>query len=116
MFSSAMGILYMVYLDDYTFLFLPLSTIIGGSYYFMKDYECEYAVRDSYTPKKTNNKNLFSLENDYSPYFNDYTPTVYHNSKGKNPSRNVYVSPRDSEIYKEIVNNKKKSTNIMLVD
>ena len=74
MFASAMGILYMVYIDDFTFLFLPLSSLIGGSHYFLKDNECEYEVRRTNTSKRANNKkNFFSLEEDNAPYFEDDT-------------------------------------------
>ena len=118
MFASAMGILYMVYIDDFTFLFLPLSSLIGGLHYFLKDNECEYEVRRTNAPKRANNKkNFFSLEEDNAPYLNDYTtPTVYHNSGRNNTSRGTYVSQVNSNIYKEIITNKKQSTNITLAD
>ena len=118
MFASAMGILYMVCIDDFTSLFLPLSSLIGGSHYFLKDNECEYEVRHTNTSKRANNKkNFFSLEEDNAPYFNDYTtPTVYHNSGKNNTARGTYVSQVNSNIYKEIITNKKQSANITLAD
>ena len=49
------------------FVFFPIAILIGGLYYFFKDYDDNrYEVRNYYTSRgnKYYNRNLYSLEND----------------------------------------------------
>lgn len=115
MFASVMGILYMIYINSFMFVFFPIAILIGGLYYFFKDYDDNrYEVRNYYTSRgnKYYNRNLYSLEND-NP--SNATNTTYdYNPKHK--TYTSYLQETDSNIYDDIIKSKKVSNKIKVVE
>lgn len=115
MFASVMGILYMIYINSFMFVFFPIAILIGGLYYFFKDYDDNrYEVRNYYTSRgnKYYNRNLYSLEND-NP--SNATNTTYdYNTKHK--TYTSYLQETDSNIYDDIIKSKKVSNKIKVVE
>ena len=115
MFASVMGILYMIYINSFMFVFFPIAILIGGLYYFFKDYDDNrYEVRNYYASRgnKYYNRNLYSLEND-NP--SNATCTTYdYNPKHK--TYTSYLQETDSNIYDDIIKSKKVSNKIKVVE
>lgn len=112
MFASVMGILYMIYINSFMFIFFPIAILIGGLYYFFKDYDDNrYEVRNYYTSRgnKYYNRNLYSLEND-----NPSNATYDYNPKHK--TYTSYLQETDSNIYDDIIKSKKVSNKIKVVE
>ena len=85
------------------FVFFPIAILIGGLYYFFKDYDDNrYEVRNYYTSRgnKYYNRNLYSLEND-NPSHATYTS---------------YLQEKDSNIYNDIIKTKTVSNKIKVVE
>lgn len=115
MFASVMGILYMIYINSFIFVFFPIAILIGGLYYFFKDYDDNrYEVRNYYTSRgnKYYNRNLYSLEND-NP--SNATNTTYDYSP-KHKTYTSYLLETDSNIYDDIIKSKKVSNKIKVVE
>lgn len=115
MFASVMGILYMIYINSFMFVFFPIAILIGGLYYFFKDYDDNrYEVRNYYTSRgnKYYNRNLYSLEND-NP--SNATNTTYDYNP-KNKTYTSYLQETDSNIYDDIIKSKKVSNKIKVVE
>ena len=115
MFTSIMGILYMIYINSFMFIFFPIAILIGGLYYFFKDYDDNrYEVRNYYTSRGNNyyNRNLYSLENDNPSHT---TNTTYnHNYTGR--TYTSYLQEKDSNIYNDIIKTKTVSNKIKVVE
>ena len=115
MFTSIMGILYMIYINSFMFIFFPIAILIGGLYYFFKDYDDNrYEVRNYYTSRgnKYYNRNLYSLENDNPS--NAANTTYDYNPKHK--TYTSYLQETDSNIYDDIIKSKKVSNKIKVVE
>ena len=94
------------------FVFFPIAILIGGLYYFFKDYyDNRYEVRNYYTSRgnKYYNRNLYSLEND-----NPSNATYDYNPKHK--TYTSYLQETDSNIYDDIIKSKKVSNKIKVVE
>lgn len=115
MFASVMGILYMIYINSFMFVFFPIAILIGGLYYFFKDYDDNrYEVRNYYTSRgnKYYNRNLYSLENDNPS--NAANTTYDYNPKHK--TYTSYLQETDLNIYDDIIKSKKVSNKIKVVE
>ena len=115
MFASVMGILYMIYINSFMFIFFPIAILIGGLYYFFKDYDDNrYEVRNYYTSRgnKYYNRNIYSLEND-NP---SQTTNTTYDYNPKHRTYTSYLQEKDSNIYDDIIKTKTVSNKIKVVE
>lgn len=105
----------MIYINSFMFVFFPIAILIGGLFYFFKDYDDNrYEVRNYYTSRgnKYYNRNIYSLEND-NP--SQTTNTTYDYNQ-KHRTYTSYLQEKDSNIYNDIIKTKTVSNKIKVVE
>lgn len=116
---SSLGILHMIYTEDYSYILFPIAFLIGGAYKLFKDNDDEYLVRNP-------NEQGHGFNSIWESYYDDtdFPYTAYSEKRryttntptSTSSSQNAYAPKKAKNLYSEIASKCEPKLKVEIID
>lgn len=116
---SSLGILHMIYTEDYSYILFPIAFLIGGAYKLFKDNDDEYLVRNP-------NEQGHGFNSIWDSYYDDtdFPYTTYSEKRryttnsptDASLSQSAYIPRKTKNLYSEIASKCEPKLKVTIID